>query len=148
MENKYFAPKIEEFHVGFEFEQLSCNEKSWDKQTLSYVDAERFFIVVDIEKQTRVKYLDKEDVEGLGWVQTKKYSDQSEFQIQNGDSFWELTLLHDLGNIEFGINAEIEYYVSYEGTSDVLNIFSGEIKNKSELKRLMKQLHIDGSNKD
>lgn len=82
MENKYYTPSIEEFHIGFECEMLSeiyggtavpieQHKEIWRKYTLNRQDIIRFFIQTDelARPLFRVKYLDKENVESLGFEQ-------------------------------------------------------------------------------
>lgn len=67
--SKYYTPEIEEFHVGFECEYKSTinNNTYWtslklEKEHFSddhYYNPFRLFL--------RVKYLDKEDIESLGF---------------------------------------------------------------------------------
>ena len=72
MESKYYTPSIEEFYVGFEYE-VNYGENDWQKEclwakpevvTLPYMNLENI----------RVKYLDKEDIESLGFEQESIYS--------------------------------------------------------------------------
>ena len=81
---------------------------------------------ITVPDSIRVKYLDKEDIESLGFVRDSIYS-------------------HKYKN---------DYYIEYNSkksihldTIEIKNnqqtLFSGYIKNKSELKRLLKQLNIN-----
>ena len=67
MENKYYIPSIDEFHVGFEYEWKCDGTKTdWNKSICDNV-----MIPLDVDCQRvndyRVKYLDKEDIESLGF---------------------------------------------------------------------------------
>lgn len=125
---KYYTPEIEEFHVGFEFEYLYRN--SWHKNDLNqpFIHAELDEFQDSLDKVAhaicRVKYLDEQDIEELGF--------QVEYQA---DGFF---------NLNWN-NAFIGSF--FEGKQVVHNVelFNTYfmIKNKSELKRLMKQLGIN-----
>lgn len=136
MENKYYTPSIEEFHIGFEFEMKNRQSKNGFANhvfTKDY-DLERTDCVLkDIltERNTknpslfeiRVKYLDHEDIISLGWKEIGgKY-----FIKKENIKIW-LTL-HDDNTIK--IEEEFDD-----------KKFDGKIKNKSELKKLMQMLDI------
>lgn len=127
MESKYYIPEIEEFHIGFDYEIYEDWDtypvKTWYKQifgedgnnpeNLGYIGNWNLDI-------TRVKYLDIKDLESLGW------------KMQSGiDDF----VLNEYGLDVFEDEIQILHYDEC--------IFSGVIKNKSELKKLMKQLKIN-----
>ena len=132
--SKYYTPEIEEFHVGFEFEALFTDNKK--EPNLRWVEMNEPFQFKRLyewlglpEPGLRVKYLDKEDIESLGLKL---------WQIP-GDSFdWEFYLDSEkgesLGKVTFNDN----------NTIDELELFGTifNIKNKSELKRILKQLSI------
>lgn len=130
MENKYYTPTIEEFHVGFECEFYCKVGDPGDickyiKKELSFTDY--VYIVNDNDWVIRVKYLDREDIESLGWVYNPKGHDHYRFK--------KYSLMHYTeNNIENGITIFKDGHLGY--------IFKGSIKNKSELKVLLKQLRI------
>ena len=119
--DKYYTPELEEFHIGFEYEWLNENNE-WIKET-SPIE----ITIKDFNKQTyglRVKYLDKEDIKSLGWeLKTDLY-------IKNN-----LTLQVHKNSIT------IQYYDNFNNKwrTPVEQI---NIKNKSELVKLLKQLGI------
>ena len=132
--SKYYTPEIEEFHVGFEFEALFTDNKKepnlrWVKMNEPFQFKRLYEWLGLPEPGLRVKYLDKEDIESLGLKL---------WQIP-GDSFdWEFYLDSEkgesLGKVTFNEN----------NTIDELELFGTifNIKNKSELKRILKQLSI------
>ena len=129
MENKYYTPTIEEFHVGFEFESNYVGFSSdlkWKKILLN--NSHDWFWTAykqdAVETEFRVKYLDKEDIESLGFTQITYDC----YNLPIGDE--ELRLLFE--NDIFKIFLADKY-------SDML--FQGTIKNKSELKRVLKMLN-------
>lgn len=139
--DKYYTPEIEEFHIGFKYEYKSdfymeiLNKTSgdWRKEECYFlVDSDGESELNDIEKliqnkNIRVKYLDKEDIESLGF---KKIS----------NNWWSTNLYSD-GHQLLKINNNYEISYGRHEVRDIL--FSGNIKNKSELKKLMKQLKIN-----
>lgn len=147
-QEKYYTPTIEEFYVGFEYEALNSNEwlfqesefgwKNilWEPRLVSQnMFIENIYLAI-LKKWIRVKYLDKEDIESLGW---KFYASKEEF-----DSY-DLSTGDDLKNTK-----ENQWNLRQSKKSNKLYIhqgtnwvrFFGTIKNKSELKRLMLQLGI------
>lgn len=132
MENKYYTPEIEEFHVGFEFEQFENN--NWQQTTLESDEAERFFVMLnayELKDFVRVKHLDREDIESLGWKLFKQGNvNFFTFRMFTNDDIQ----MH----FSFGQPAKIGFSTR-EGEE-----FSGlKIKNKSELRKLMQQLNIN-----
>jgi len=142
MEDKYYTPTIDEFHVGFEYELYddhACEGMSdyyegevrtWSKEVFyrllhpnhkgngGHVAWKMDNLLSSIEKgDIRVKYLDREDIESLG------------FDLRSEDEFYSKDNKY---NIYTG-NKNIEIYS--EGVC-----FIGRIKNKSELKRILKQI--------
>lgn len=127
MENKYYIPEIEEFHVGFEFEHKSIGKNEWNKEVTEVIDIKNIEGIQRVIKNNdiRVKYLDKEDIESLGWKLHKLKVGTEEFEI-----------IHNKKN-NIVIKSSIDENMCYPITR-----FNGTIKNKSELKKLMKQLNI------
>ena len=121
MSNKYYTPEIEEFHIGFEFE-VDYGDK-WVQET----QRDGFLHNKKLEN-IRVKYLDKEDIESLGWKHSggKMLSGAMQY---------------------YDINKCRLYYAEHHPEYLSINVmetqvFRGRIKNKSELRKLMKQIGI------
>lgn len=141
METKYYTPKDEEFHIGFEFESKIGNglihpsfyeeNQEW-KQTV--VQQGDFFTTID-PKSVRVKFLDQEDIEGLGWYHDQTTKDGAVFFFGSFDQFSLICHNHHLKFDDNYTNVRISVMLGD-------NLFDGKIKNKSELKRLMVQLGI------
>lgn len=141
-ENKYYTPEIEEFHVGFEYE--ITNGYEWVKKSFCHEDFNTFLyqhLYNAINQQhVRVKFLDREDIESLGW----------EFKER---CIWEIPFIYSFDEIGIGEvnNVKGAWRLIYTkdrfcaiikdcyGDSDH---FRGEVKNKSELRKLMKMLEI------
>ena len=160
MENntKYYTPSIEEFHVGFEYEycdyqseepsewyaaRFGCDyKKAHDiglHNCLSFTYEEWEYILQDFinKEYVRVKYLDKEDIEDLGFIYDNKLKfPKGKYKTTVVEYVNDIYCLSTFDNHEIMIS---EYC---DGVFDKL--FEGTIKNKSELKRVLKQLGING----
>ena len=151
----YYKPEIEEFHYGFEYEQW--REGKYSFYIIDTTDATKNFQLQDSDgthkeyaewwktkitgendfyplelklknNQIRVKFLDKSDIEELGWKDISlPQSISVHFEKQNCRLYYQDTTLV----ISKGIGI---YY-------------RGECKNKNELRYLMKKLKIDNTHK-
>jgi hypothetical protein len=158
MKDKYYTPELEEFHKGFEYEIIPSiglaiynfskpNQKAeiaWAKDYKKCVFMEKdsscsfgqpfSSVAAAIEKgKCRVKYLDQEDVESLGFSHDQTTKDGAVFikgsMMEKHE--WMLTL---------GGKTNPPNYISiHDMNNNSLFNFSGTIKNKSELKKLLKQ---------
>lgn len=159
MENEYYTPTIEEFHIGFEYEYKSfiyeyqvehlggksfkvlTNPKSkfdWVKCVFKgddflYFDDDQIQSNLNMfieEKSIRIKYLDKEDIESFGFQHMIGYvynlvdKNKGPFRLEYFENDNLLSIFYP------------EYYKNGE------QLFKGIIKNKSELKVLLKQLNL------
>ena len=143
MKNKYYTPEIEEFHVGFECEwQSKVRNETWNKQvcdgdlvSIAYDSIEHQDEDEPFEEEFRVKFLDTEDILDLGFKYTNndldllKVTKESTIRIR-------LRLFEDAPHLSIYHTDELY------NKEQALRIFSGEIKNKTELKKLLKQLGI------
>jgi hypothetical protein len=166
--SKYYTPTIEEFHVGFEYyfcsayqEGVSTTEveidgiDGYEPETFNFDIwnymrnkneswKDLFQSMID-HNQVKVKYLDKEDVKSIleefgykigdeyctgGW--SKSYLDELEWYIEGFND----KEGHDL----FIFKDESKGLISIE--DDEVFKFIGNIKNKSELKIILKQLNL------
>ena len=119
--DKYHTPTIDEFHLGFEYEWLK-EDGIWEKS-----NTPTEISVQGSKNQTygiRVKYLDKEDIESLGFIEIIKDQYIKKDFILFIDNDYFLQIMRD--------DFEKDIY-----------LFQGTIKNKSELKVLLKQLGIN-----
>jgi hypothetical protein len=149
MTTTYYTPKVEEFHIGFEFE-VHINTgfrptdhfkegEEWTKTTWDYFDC-MDTATVD-PNDYRVKHLDRYDAESLGWehdynlepIQNRETDPTFEgYSIEDGNKIFMLYLFND-GEVW------IELVIGNAGHGF---IFKGKLQNKSELRRLMIQLGI------
>ncbi len=134
----YYTPTIDEFHVGFEYEvkstftdgtvktQQDFEDNEWVKKISDVGDSpyiERALTGRNAENGIcgiRVKYLDQQDVESLGWVNTA----DNKFILKDT-----LDTTLEFATNEHGIWILIK--------DDGYQHFSGKIKNKSELIKIM-----------
>jgi len=140
----YYTPNIEEFHVGFEYEAkvISENYSHYEfsdvpRVGINWGDLEgKYLNIIELlllRKKIRVKYLDKEDIESLGFIYSSTrrqyelyHTDrQSRYEINENNNTYTISLC----------SLTKEIHIPY-------NLFIGLIKNKSELKKLLKQLEI------
>jgi hypothetical protein len=155
---KYYTPDITEFHVGFEYEKSEYGRKIWTKEVFEF-DFGSGNEILDIYNEgydtthLRVKYLDQKDIESLGFTKRLKndwvgYNDyilssisgeygyflKATLHIPKMDDMYKIYVYRHLDDID-----RIENYLS---CGNSLQVFNGKIKNKSELKVLLKQLNI------
>lgn len=130
MNAKYYTPEIEEFHVGFEYELF--NGDNWQKRTVGRgVWDLKGQIKKFLDKEhIRVKHLDRDDIDSLGWTSIgdnvwEKWSNPKYAQ-------WKLKMYNDKVSITF---------FHPDDSKGELHFF-GTIKNKSELKRILKMIGI------
>lgn len=172
--DKYYTPTIEEFCIGFEYELrhpvlvdkgwVHVYEDQWTKEIFTQRDFERGFgwdRRRDIEEHLiRVKYLDKEDIESLGF----KYYGTRDSHTRNGvEESGFLKKLEDDSNVYIKCFLDKDSIVESDLDIQSTDIYTYDtstpwdayceggcgpsaqqivIKNKSELKILLKQLGI------
>ena len=151
-DNKYYTPKLEEFHVGFEFEYkkfdgtkktiFELQQINWTKSIVKSINDLPYIERGLDPANVRVKYLDREDLESLGFHfrETNKMSYWYDYKnnidnLPGGYKVYSAELLHDPDRNTIKITFIVE------GEKEVF--FEGFIKNKSELKKLLKQLGIN-----
>jgi hypothetical protein len=134
-DSKYYTPEIEEFHVGFEYEELllktypDMDPNSWVKKTITNgIGIVNVYCDLQIDEFIRVKYLDQEDIESLGF-----YHDEDNCYFDG--KFGDIGLFYSDGDGMVKIVVK-----PHSSNSPVL--FNGKIKNKSELKKVLKQVGI------
>lgn len=131
--NKYYTPEIEEFHIGFEFEYENKLLKQWRQEKLSLAtpwDWETIGLIIK-RGAIRVKYLDREDIESLGFIYIKSQPGLTEDYFELVSTEWCMDYDYSTQYCRIFINSD--------GDS---TFFAGTIKNKSELKRILKMLNI------
>lgn len=144
MENKYYTPSIEEFHVGFSYELRQADK--WYPTIFLANECLCDFVNTD---GYRVKYLDKEDIESLGFrdncvenmVPREGVPSHTYFYLVEKQSENEVVLL-DLIFYPNSKQVTLVRQVRAGGKIKENDIFKGVIKNKSELRKLMEQINI------
>ena len=158
MENKYYTPTIEEFCEGFQYEKrvntvgeeveayfaldgeivkipnYVCTEEDWVRKTFSNNENQEIVELLK-EGKIRAKYLDKEDIKSLGFIQLTDdcfYKNLEKYKTYKGILNPEIRIL---------IKDNTTIYLLGENDSK-LDLFSGTIKNKHELKRVLTMLGI------
>ena len=140
---KYYTPEIEEFHVGFGYER--CDDGyGWIKDT--YPRAAEHIRLKNLIPYTRVKYLDREDIESLGFEKCKCPDGllDNVFQLKTSyETKYVVNFYQDIDN-RTGFTQIMQRF-RHEGANkeffgERTTLFKGTIKNKSELKKLLKQL--------
>ena len=135
MEDKrYYVPELKEFHVGFEFEDWDVKEdENWVKRIVS----ERGFIKHP-HCENRVKYLDREDIESLGFKFIPSIIvDYKLFEIHIPKKP-NTNIIEDWWSLRVEDNYRCQIYQN----KDNWRRFFGIIKNKSELIKVMEMLNI------
>lgn len=122
MDSKYYIPDVEELHP---FIELYVDGK---KQILDTEDTiqlySRNFEKVKIKGDVKIKYLDRGDIERLGWTYNESFDNYH--RQKDEESGWTLSFCDNK--------------ILINNTGDC--IFYGTVKNKSELRRIMKQIKI------
>jgi len=133
----YYTPEAEEFYIGFEYEieQHGDNtfrvDNEWATFELEY--EELTFPKLWLKPNSvRVKYLDSEDIKSLGFRQITDDCYDLPLKEFRGRTNQELRIL---------LRETVLIYLAISpGDSETMVLFTGKIKNKSELKKLLKQL--------
>lgn len=161
--NKYYIPDIEDLHIGYEMEWLQKGNGSEfvldgvDKDTWQKWDyAFQGFNIKGIENliqdnRLRTKYLDKEDIESMGWVDIR---DTEKWENREPMYYWGAKYKNAMMGYNPKDNTIAITYLdpckTIDGKEDEYNYpetkygqFRGECKSINELRILMKWLHIE-----
>lgn len=138
MEIRYYIPTIEDFYQGVEYE-VYIGERTCYSQEVFYLNESHLNLVRQklASNEIRIKYLDKEDMKELGW-------------ISNGSGWYDLNKVP--GSLPYFTHVKFKEWgkqtaiIAYRGepktATEDQHLFVGEIKNKSDLKKIMIQLQI------
>ena len=152
LDNKFYVPKIEEFHVGFEYEVRTKKYTSSTEFTENWVpcvhgdattgysfilgeallykqDAIETIKTCICKEGVRVKCLDQEDIESFGFKLWAHKGNELGF-MRNTDEEGS-TWIHR-------IEGKIKISTTFPDTT----LYLGIIKNKSELKRVLQQVGV------
>ena len=131
---RYYTPDFDEICVGLEMESHEDprSEDGWVSFTVQKEDIADL-MREDSDVDYRVKYLDHDDIVSLGFklVTDNEYvSDKTYLGLGTGDD----AKLH----IHYYLNSAAIWFRSNRG--DEYTMFDGWIKNKFELKKILKQI--------
>lgn len=122
---KYYTPDFSEFHPGFEYESLGITNDNWESYVWDFNYKKEALKVILEFKGIRVKRLSRECIEAEGG-----FIDKNEmWNMGNGlymTSIFHLENVYEITNGERYEQAQV--------------YFLGTIRNKSELKRVLKQV--------
>lgn len=141
MENKYYIPEPEEFFMGFQFQYLSHAGEwlnhTFGESSFNNTESDQYddYLMKWAHAMTRVKCLNREDIESLGWRCREPYIWQ--FFVGNHDRYQLITPIYTKNE-----NFSSDEPIIIKDTVENWYLFMGLIKNKSELVKLMKQLGI------
>lgn len=139
-DKKYYTPSIEEFHVGFEYELLEDdglgNNSWWSQYFEGILAGKRASFIFTFERlaelikdeDVRVKYLDKEDIESTVFASHVTDESGGFYKYMN------YTLHHTI--------QENRVFITQNDDGNNIVLFSGIVRNKSELKRIIQQTQI------
>lgn len=138
----YYTPEPSEFHEGFEYEKIESivyknnrwgfpvksqvfTKKHWTNKGTNY----NFFEDIK-EGRIRVKKLNKDDIESLGFIEVSKdwYHEHAKSIGTNNGYQISASSIEDMYEISFGVHEHSKI------------LFKGIIKNKSELIKILKQV--------
>jgi hypothetical protein len=137
MKEKYYSPTLEEFHVNTEYE-VKDGKGNWNKcndfsNAYDYEDSSLYGLIKDLEKgNIRIKHLDREDIESLDWKYYKTHPGTEQMEFEKG----EYLLSYDPD-----FHGKQWLHIEVNGGGDT-TLFSGTIKNKSELINQLKRCGI------
>lgn len=157
-QEKFYIPNLSEFYYGFLFEFFNSKEHLYfsvfEENTWNTIEMGNGLLFdlsnvhrLLLDKQIRVKYLDREDIESCGWKyggtnKIRNWYDGNEAWFNNtvptsvSGRYFSIQLIHDSHYNGIIIKATTNSGAQAEC------FFEGTIKNKSELQKLMSQLNI------
>jgi len=161
MESKYYTPDIEEIYNNIKlhyFDGFEIKDNIFIDPYIFTDDLQTINICKEFElEKVKIKYLDQEDIESLGFRKTLKnqwvgyydylledlpgeypYFLKATLHIDRFDNKYHKIYVHRF--FDETCSRSIEGSLNY-GESEC--IYKGDIKNKSEFKKLLKQLQIE-----
>lgn len=149
--SKHYVPKIQEFYEGFRFEYQEIEYAQWTHQEYSEgLEFEGIKVsewlgrsVDSFDNNIRVRYLDQQDIEELGWIKDTRRSagEYMAFYIEsNGFDNFKYSLTVEGQKIQIFYNAM--YFPTMKSESRFNCLFHGHCKNYNELKTIMEQTEV------
>lgn len=168
MKDKYYTPTVEEFHVGFEFEYFDTSGKlmkhpsnieEWKHDVCDWGWLDRIcddyeHDLENVSKLYRVKILDVVDIESIEFKKRSNnqwvgYNDYILETISGEYGYFLNCTVHvprmdDMYKIYVHrhLNGEVNDIETQLKNGESELVFKGKIKNKSEFKKILKQLNI------
>lgn len=152
-DNKYYVPELDDIHTGLEYEYLN-SKGEWIKSDdfsneYDYECNPHYEIEKGIDnKKIRVKYLDRDDIEEEGFIKNmespmklwtmKGYEEFDDCMYFKGERTPGAVGIIRLDHKD-GI---VSIYKRINENEALTTLFRGKIKNKSELKRIIKMISI------
>ncbi len=143
--NKYYIPDIEDLHVGYicEVQQLRDGDpenREFIPTKLNELSEMDLFDLSEYFSRCRTKYLDKEDIESLGWSYRGKISNANIKDYESIIEYNMSTINHEYKLYYTSINIIISRWGHNSTTS---SIYQGECKSINELKKIMQWIKIN-----
>jgi len=154
METKYYIPTIDEFKIGFRYEQFTHEggmswsgrlhdaiEKMWIKNIF---DIDSSYSLLDTRNYIdsgfiRVKRFDADDIIEAGWKLLEERGETiSDYIIKEENEDDDIYLT-------FRGNCHVEIHNNGDNIEDYHSFFEGKIKNYNELLKVMEMLNISPS---
>ena len=126
----YYTPELEEFHYNFPYEQKAVTG-GWREMEFSF-NLKKIKSYLE-QGRIRVKHLDRDDVESCGW---EYQPDRDNLEMFYDKETGTHSIIHNK------INGWVLITLRNKIRKEDHTAFTGTIKNKSELKRILKQVGI------
>ena len=140
MENntkQYYTPELWEFCDGFEFESKKFDFVNggylWRNETY-LLGREFYYPLKDMleNKEIRIKHLDREDIESLGFISVGDYEFRKAKLILQI-----LTYKIDLPSVK---KEETYYSIKQQNWDTLKSLYLGKIRNKFHLQQILKDI--------
>lgn len=141
MEEKHYTPSLKEFRIEFQYERFIPNQDNAEDGNWVATEMTRYLILDNIcdrilEKQIRVKYLDRSDIESLGF----NHINDDVFSKSDGGllPIYYIDAKHYINFVPKHYTRLAIRYQPYGQSARI--VFDGKIKNISELKFILKAI--------
>lgn len=144
---RYYVPKLEEFHQGFEYEVYVPEKGIWSKEIFhlndSHIDLVKYVNIQDEStvRKIRVKHLHLQDMEEFNFHYDPNYTDLPELGFINEDTLESEDTQYLLFFDPLSHLVRIERIVNSSTSKDDY-LFRGYLKNKTHLRDILKKLKI------
>ena len=152
--SKYYTPEIKDLYIGYicETPQGTIGKGKWKTTIInSQLD---WWKICDLSLPIRTKYLDKKDIESLGWIDITERLINKEWLVKFPNTRKKFEIITELDNrwlilypnhtiaiVAIDICKEMDKgTINYDSNSS--REYQGECKSINELKLLMKWLKI------